>query len=311
MKTEEGRYEDFVGEKLPFGIAEKQPTLELKEYDLRRFEDYREALPPQLEDSMFCTYYLDHFAEPHTGNPRWGETDSVKRVLTGEALRQTFESYVPVQEREGYTYASYAEHFPAPEEREATFAMIFTDGTRVVLGIDNTYKYQEWDELFEEMTGDDDEVCQRRGVHRAFVIYTDSPDFLPVWTLYEKTIAGFAVDHLEKTLTAFGPEDAVLIFHSLYQLCSAQYGCFFGVTGRTCTPHTHDDSPEASGSDPHVRAFRARLERYRDAFSRFALLEQLDGPDDAADVPGPPRPEAGTAERGVSGHGTPFAGIEE
>ncbi len=314
MQTKaEGRYEDYIGEKLPYGIMEKQPTLELKEYYLQHFNDYRETLSEQLESSMFFTYHYDHFADPHTGGPLWlGKADSEKRILTGAQLQQVFErgDFDPVWEKEGWTYASYAEHFPAPEEREATFAMIFTDGKRVVFGIDNTYKYQEWDELFDAMTNGET-LCRRRGVQRAFVIYTDSSDRLPVWTLYEKTIAGFAVDNEKKTLTAFGPEDAVLIFHSLYQLCSAQYGCSFGVTGRTCTPHTHDDSPKASGADLYVRAFRARLDRYQEAFSRFALLKRLDGLENKANIPGPPRPETGRTERRDFCGETPFACIGE
>ena len=187
-----------------------------------------------------------------------------------------FPCWGSVYEREEYTYECYAGiAFPKLKEREATFAMIFTDRQHVAFSVDNTYKYQEWDELFEEMTKDDDEICNRRGLHLAFVIFTDTLDTMPIWTLYEKTVAGFIVDHQQKKLTAFGPESAILIFHALYQLCSAQYGRGFGVTSRTCTKHLHDDSVKASCGDIYVKEFRRRIKKYQDNFDITDMITQI------------------------------------
>ena len=260
------------------GVAEKRPRAALRAYYYRDFDEYTELLSEQLENSMFYTYFDAHFCHPHGGGLREREPP-VKQVLTGERLAGMFPAYEKVPEMAGYTYESYAAApFPQLEEREATYAMVFTDGPRVVCSVDNTYKYQEWDELFDHMIGKDGELCSRRGLHRAFVIYTDSSDTLPVWTLYEKTVAGFAVDRERRTLTAFGPESAVLIFHALYQLCSAQYCRWFGVTSRSSIPHTFDDSPAASGEDPYVAEFRRRLDRYQYDYDEPALLRQLDEP---------------------------------
>ncbi len=257
-------------------IEEKTPRLELKPYYHTGFDECKDAIPEQMENAMFFAFYHDRFCDEHTGNRLPRRDNPVKETLAGERLQQMFPSYEPVQELDGYTYESYAAApFPQLEEREATFAMIFTDGQRVVFSVDNTYKYQEWNELFDEMIGGDT-IGKRQGLHRAFLLYTDSSDMLPVWTLYEKTVAGFAVDCDRRTLTAFDPTSAVLIFHALYQLCGAQYSPWFGVTGRTCTEHLHDDSDTASGGDPYVKAFRERLARYQYDYDEGDLLKQID-----------------------------------
>lgn len=257
-------------------IMEKMPRLELKPYYYTKFDEYKDAIPERMENAMFFTFYHDRFCDEHTGNRLPRRDNPVKETLTGERLTEMFPSCVPVHEEDGYSYESYAAApFPQLEEREATFAMIFTDGQLVVFSVDNTYKYQEWNELFDEMTGGDT-IGNRQGLHRAFLIYTDSWDCLPIWTLYEKTVAGFAVDCDRKTLTAFDPTSAVLIFHALYQLCGAQYSPWFGVTGRTCTEHLHDDSDTASGGDPYVKAFRERLARYQYDYDEGDLLKQID-----------------------------------
>ena len=267
----EADLEELFDRDPPSGIAGKQPRLD-HPWFFNGCDHFRDTLPEPMEHAMFYAYWRDRFSDPDTMNLLWRARPQ-KRRLTEEEARADFPAWEMVR-APGYVYESYASRpFPELIQREATYAIIFADGRRVAFALDNTYKYQDWGELFGEMIGSEGEICQRRGLHRAFLLYTDSSDTLPFWTLYDKTVAGFAVDSERRRLTAYPAESAVLIFHSLYQLCSAQYGCFVGVTGRSGPAHTYDDSAAAAGDDPYVTAFRERLAQYQECYDEQALIE--------------------------------------
>ena len=201
---------------------EKKPRMESVDYFSGMEFCDNEALPDWLEGSMFGVYFYNHFLD-RLGNLIYDGSGQVREILDEKELEKRFPcSWDTVSVLDGcssdYTYASYSKSFPVLEEREATMSMIFVDGDRVGFSIDNTYKYQEWDELFGEMTNYRNGIAGRKGLHHAFVMYTDDWDALPVWTMYEKVVAGFIIDKDRKQLTAFPPESSVMIYHSLFGL---------------------------------------------------------------------------------------------
>ncbi|MBO5599328.1 MAG: hypothetical protein J5943_12130 [Oribacterium sp.] len=262
------------------GFIPMEPTLKITD-PLSFIHDYpgiHDQLPDWLEGQMFGVYYWDRFLEKVTANFKYKDVEQTRDVLNSkqlnEILKPIFDDSINISD---YTFVSYTKTFPIPEQREATYSMIFVDGDRVAFAIDNTYKYEDWSELIDDMIGKNDRICGREGLHHAFVMYTDSSDSLPIWTFYEKTVAGFIVDHVRKQLTAFSPESAVLIYHLLYRLCSAQYSSFFGQSWRTGTKHIHDDSKYYLGDNPYIQTFRQKLEEFQENFDMNSIVRMYYG----------------------------------
>ena len=224
---------------------------------------FDENLTRNMESQMFYAYIRDHFVDEGS-------------ILNEDYIPPRKENNVKldsIEKNADYKFTSYAKTIKETGyAREGKKTMIFVDNGNVVLAFDNTYKYQEWDELFEEIT--EYGVCGKKGLTRVFIIYTDSSYTLPVWTLYEKTIAGFAVDMNTKTVTHFSPESAILIFHSLYQLCSLQYS--YNYCCRLHMAHLYNDLAIETGTDPYVKLFKERLDRYQYDYDEMELIMQYE-----------------------------------
>lgn len=232
--------------------------------------DCGEVFTPLIVSGM-----IDRFFDKHILNRCHEREWSDKELLTVTAsnINKVFpiESISGEERRDAgiikeYSVTSYESEFPVLYEREAHYVIFFVDGNDVVFSLDNTYKYQGWDELIAEMAGTSETICHRRGIHKAFVLYTDMSDYSPIDEIFEGTVGGFVVDTKNKTLTAFDRYAAVIIFYELFSLASKQYDCFYGVESRSSSFHINDDSNMENNQNSYVKLFNDRLEQYKTDF---------------------------------------------
>ncbi|MBR1598431.1 MAG: hypothetical protein IJ661_05970 [Lachnospiraceae bacterium] len=229
-------------------------------------EVFTPLIVSRMIDSFFDKYILNKSNERE-----WSDKELL--TVTASNINKVFpiESISGEERRDAgiikeYSVTSYESEFPVLYEREAHYVIFFVDDNDVVFSLDNTYKYQGWDELIAEMAGSSETICHRRGIHKAFVLYTDMSDYSPIDEIFEGTVGGFVVDTKNKTLTAFGRYAAVIIFYELFSLASKQYDCFYGVESRSSSFHINDDSNMENNQDSYVKLFNERLERYKTDF---------------------------------------------
>ena len=258
----------------PYDVDFQEPSLEVP--GMWYLEYNHNRLTKNTEHLMFRRHYYNHMFEREelVKTPRKTiELSEMKDVFPNDYLMSDYKYGAP---RDDYRYYSYAQKdFEILQEKEAAMSMIFVDGDRVVFAMDNTYKFLQWNELLTEMINEEDGICGRKGLNKAFVVYTDSSASLPLWTFFDEIVAGFIVDKDNKEVTAYEARQAVTIYHYLYHLCSAQYGCFYGQTHRTSEEHIHDDSALRTGSNEYVNEFKRRLEEYQHDFDEKKMTDVL------------------------------------
>lgn len=119
--------------------------------------------------------------------------------------------------------------FKALHEREATYATISIINYNVVLSVNNTYNYNNWDDILDNGGDADLSLYASR---LSYSLLTDGSKNLPISTLYDEAVAGLLTYWYQnrRSVVVLTKERAITLFHLLYQLVDIHIGKLCEVT---------------------------------------------------------------------------------
>lgn len=119
--------------------------------------------------------------------------------------------------------------FKSLYEREATYATISVINYNVALSVNNTYNYNNWDDILDNRGDADLSLYASR---LSYSLLTDGNTNLPILTLYDEAVAGLLTCWYQnkRKVVVLTKERAITLFHLLYQLVDIHIGRLCDVT---------------------------------------------------------------------------------